>query len=299
MKESVSMSRITVYTATYNRAYTLHKGYESLCGQTCKDFEWLIVDDGSTDNTEELVKSWIKENKIPIRYIYQENKGVNAARNLAIDNIGSELNVCVDSDDYLTTDAIEKILDIWDSRKSNKYVGVIALDCYENGEIVGRQFPNELKEATLFELYEKHKVNGDKKMAYLTHLCKKYPTPSFEGEKYYPNRYKYYMLDKEGPCLLINEPICVVEYLEDGITASRYKRYMNNPLGLASYRQFLIDYNPKIDNKFKQSIHFIAMNLIAYKKLGLKNTKYKLTTLLASPIGIGWYIIIKYRSRRL
>lgn len=298
MKESGTMSRITVYTATYNRAYTIHKCYNSLCNQTCKEFEWLIIDDGSTDNTEKLVKQWINENKISIRYIYQENKGVNAARNLAIENIDSELNVCVDSDDYLTEDAIEVFLKTWDSRENNKYVGIIALDCYENGKIVGQEFPQNLKEATLFELYEMYKIRGDKKMVYVTSLCKKYPTPSFEGEKYYPNRYKYYMLDKEGPCILINKPVCIVEYMEDGITASRYKRYLKNPVGLASYRQFLIDYNPKIMNKIQQSIHYVAMNLIAYKKIGIKSTRYKFTTILVSPLGIGWYFFIKYRSRR-
>jgi glycosyltransferase involved in cell wall biosynthesis len=291
------MNRITVYTATYNRAYTLHKGYQSLCNQTCKDFEWLIVDDGSIDNTKELVQSWIDDKIIKIKYIYQENMGVNCARNIAIENINTELNICVDSDDYLTSNAIEKILDIWDSRKFDIYVGIIALDCYSSGKIVGKRFPLKLEEATLFELYEKYRIYGDKKMVYKTTFCKKYPTPSYDGEKYYPNRYKYYMIDKEGPSLLLNEPICVVEYLEDGITASRFYRYKANPIGLAEYRKFLIKYNPSLINVCRQSIHYIAMRLLSKRKIGIMSTNKPVVTCLMLPFGFMWYRYILYKVR--
>ncbi|MBW8382046.1 MAG: glycosyltransferase family 2 protein, partial [Youngiibacter sp.] len=288
------MKRITVYTATYNRAYTLVKGYESLCRQTCKDFEWLIVDDGSTDNTQDLVQGWILEGLFEIRYINQENKGVNIARNIAIENINTELNMCVDSDDYLTDDAIEKVLSLWESRSDEKYVGLIALDCYPSCKIVGKSFPLGLKESKLSELYDRLGIFGDKKLIYRTDLCKKYPCPSYEGEKYYPNRHKYYLIDKEGPSLLLHEAICVVEYLPDGITASRYKRYIKNPVGLAAYRQFLISYDPTFKNICRQSIHYVAMNIIAKKGIGLKNSNYPVATLLMAPFGIALYYYIRY-----
>ncbi|MCC4722356.1 glycosyltransferase family A protein [Salinicoccus sp. RF5] len=290
-------NRITVYTTTYNRAYILTKAYESLCRQTCDDFEWLIVDDGSTDNTATLVQKWINEGEINIRYIFQENQGVNIARNKAIENISSELNVCLDSDDFFKDEAIEKILTTWDGRKSDIYVGVIGLDCYPSEVIVGKPFPKELTEATLFELYEKYGIYGDKKMAYKTSVCKKYPTPNYKGEKYYPNRQKYYMIDTEGPCLLLNEPICVVEYLPDGITASRYKRYYENPVGLAAYRKFIMQYNPVYKNIFRQSIHFVAMNLIAKNGIGFKDSDYKVANIVMAPLGILLYLYIKYRNR--
>ena len=102
---------LTVFTPTYNRAYILPKCYESLTKQTCKEFVWVIIDDGSTDDTAELVKKWIEEDKIEIRYYYQDNKGMHGAHNKAYEVIDTELNVCIDSDDYMTDDAVEIIVD--------------------------------------------------------------------------------------------------------------------------------------------------------------------------------------------
>ena len=129
---------ITLFTPAYNRAYTLHLCYESLLRQTSKNFKWLIIDDGSTDNTRELVNRWIKkDNGFQIVYIYKENGGMHTAHNTAYENIDTELNVCIDSDDYMTDDAIEKIVDKWNTYKNEKYAGIVALDIYNNGEIIG------------------------------------------------------------------------------------------------------------------------------------------------------------------
>lgn len=96
------MKTLTVFTPAYNRAHTLPRTYESLVKQDCKDFIWLIVDDGSSDNTKELVEEWQKkENGFEIRYIYKENGGMHTAHNVAYENIDTELNVCIDSDDEL------------------------------------------------------------------------------------------------------------------------------------------------------------------------------------------------------
>src|SRR5690606_23015806 len=125
-------------TTTYNRAYTLHKLYESLKRQTSKDFCWLIVDDGSQDNTEDLVKIWQDESIVPINYIYQENKGMLGGHNTAYDNITTELNVCIDSDDYMPDNAIERILTLWKENGSDSLAGMVGLDAYEDGEIIGK-----------------------------------------------------------------------------------------------------------------------------------------------------------------
>ena len=104
------MATLTIFTPAYNRAHTIGRTYASLCRQTCKDFCWLIVDDGSTDNTKELIDQWIKEGKINIRYIYQQNQGMHGAHNTAYRNIDTTLNTCIDSDDYMPDDAVEKML---------------------------------------------------------------------------------------------------------------------------------------------------------------------------------------------
>ena len=132
---------LTVFTPTYNRAYILGRCYESLKRQTCKDFVWLIIDDGSTDNTRELVDRWIQENKVPIKYHYQENQGMHGAHNTAYELIDTELNVCIDSDDYMADDAVEKIISFWRRHGNEKTAGIIALDSYTDGRIIGTLLP--------------------------------------------------------------------------------------------------------------------------------------------------------------
>lgn len=153
---------LTVFTPAYNRAHTIIRTYESLCRQTCKDFCWLVVDDGSSDNTRELVEGWIKENKIPIRYIYQQNQGMHGAHNTAYRNIDTELNTCIDSDDYMPDDAVEKIVSFWECHSSDTYAGIIGLDRADKGGIIGTRFPIGMTETTVSGFYQAGGT-GDKK----------------------------------------------------------------------------------------------------------------------------------------
>ena len=216
---------LTIFTPSYNRAYTLHKCYESLKKQTSKDFRWLIIDDGSTDNTKELVDSWIDENIIEIKYHYQNNQGMHGAHNTAYELIDTELNVCIDSDDYMPNDAVEKIINFWNKNKRDDLAGIIALDAYESGEVIGEKFPDIMKETTLFEVNNIHKISGDKKLVYRTELTKEYPYPLFEGERYVGLAYKYYKLDEKNKLATLNEVLCIVEYLEDGSSMNMLHQY--------------------------------------------------------------------------
>ena len=142
---------LTVFTPAYNRAHTIGRTYESLCRQMCKDFEWLVIDDGSSDNTRELVEGWIAERKIPIRYIYQENQGMHGAHNTAYKNITTELNTCIDSDDWMPDDAVEIIVNLWKEKGSERYAGIIGLDYASTGGLIGTEFPEGISESTLSE----------------------------------------------------------------------------------------------------------------------------------------------------
>ena len=123
------MAILTVFTPAYNRAHTLSRTYQSLKEQNCKDFVWLIVDDGSTDNTAEIVKKWQdEESGFDIQYVYKENGGMHTAHNTAYENIHTELNVCIDSDDMMAKDGVEKILTAWEKVRNKGYAGLIALD---------------------------------------------------------------------------------------------------------------------------------------------------------------------------
>ena len=285
---------ITVFTPAYNRAYTIYKIYESLKRQTNKNFKWLIVDDGSTDNTRNLVEGWLKENNdFEIKYIFQENQGMHGAHNTAYENIDTELNVCIDSDDYMPDDAVEKIIKFWNENKSDKLAGIVALDAYESGQVIGKKFPDTLKETTLFDINEKYKIPGDKKLIYRTELCKKYPYPIFKGEKYVGLAYKYYKLDQGYLLAVLNEVVCIVEYMEDGSSRNMFRQYVKNPKGFAFYRIENMK-NPKasLKYKFKENIHYVSSSIISKDKNFIKKSPNKLLTFLSIPFGTLLYFYI-------
>ena len=284
---------LTIFTPTFNRAYTLHKCYESLIRQTVKNFIWLIIDDGSTDNTRELVNKWINENRITIKYKYQENQGMHGAHNTAYELIDTELNTCIDSDDYMTDDAVEKIVEFWKKNKRKDLAGFVALDSYEDGEIIGTKFPEGLKETTYFDIYHKYNVKGDKKFIYRSELTKNYQYPIFRGEKYVSLAYKYAKIDSEYKLALMNEVVCIVQYMEDGSSLNMIRQYRKNPRGFAFIRiENMKDSRLSLTNKFKESIHYVSSSLLSKNKQFIKETPCKFMTILAIPFGLLLYIYI-------
>ncbi|PEA53581.1 glycosyltransferase [Bacillus pseudomycoides] len=294
------MKKLTIFTPTYNRAYCLHKCYESLKCQTNKDFIWLIIDDGSSDHTKELVSSWRAENCIEINYYWQQNQGMHGAHNTAYELIDTELNVCIDSDDYMPDDAVEKILSFWERCGNDEVSGIIGLDSYTDGQIIGSKLPENLKRSTLFNLYNKHNVTGDKKLVYRTELTKQYPYPIFKNEKYVGLAYKYYMLDKQYEMLLMNEVLCCVEYLSDGSSMNMLKQYRRNPKGFAFYRKELMKL-PFVSKSFKyrQAIHYISSSLISKNRRFMNETPCKILTFFAVPLGIMLYCYITAKTKML
>jgi glycosyltransferase involved in cell wall biosynthesis len=292
------MTKLTVFTPTYNRAYCLPICYENLKKQTSNDFVWLIIDDGSTDDTEQVVAGWIAENVIGIRYHRQDNQGMHGAHNTAYQLIDTELNVCIDSDDYMPPNAVEHILTFWKEHGSDQVSGMIGLDSFTDGRIVGTKLPESLKRSTLFELYSKHGVTGDKKLVYRSELTRAYPYPIFENEKYVGLAYKYYKLDQQYEMLLLNEVLCCVEYLPDGSSMNMLRQYLKNPKGFAFYRKELMKLPlASVMFKFKQSIHFVSSSIMAGNRRFMMETPAKLLTLLAIPFGIllYWYVSRKTR----
>ncbi|TXC92371.1 glycosyltransferase family 2 protein [Metabacillus litoralis] len=284
---------LTVFTPTYNRAYTLHLCYESLKRQKSKDFVWLIIDDGSTDNTKELIDSWIEENKIPIIYHYQENQGMHGAHNAAYEIIQTELNVCIDSDDYMADDAVEKIVEFWKKYGGRQYAGIVGLDATQNGEVIGTKIPEGIKESTLSNLYGKHKVKGDKKLVYRTELTKKTPPyPVFPGEKYCPLSYKYILIDQKCPLLVMNEVLCYVEYLPDGSSLNMINQYKKNPNGFTFFRKVAIQYAPTFKERIRESVHYVSSSLMIGNHKFLIESPKLFSTLLATPFGILLYLYI-------
>lgn len=289
------MKTLTIFTPAYNRAHTLGRTYESLLRQTCDDFEWLIVDDGSKDSTKELVEGWMQEGKISIRYIYQQNQGMHGAHNTAYRNIHTELNTCIDSDDYMPDDAVETIVNFWKANGSDKYAGIIGLDCTENGNIIGTSFPKEVKETTLSSFYAKG-GKGDKKLVYRTEIIKQYPEyPIFEGEKYVSLGYKYLLIDQDYTLLSLNKPLVVVEYQQDGSSMNMYRQYWNNPKGFAFIRKVDMKLCGSLKRKFESCIHYVSSSIRAKNTRFIAESPLPVLTVLAIVPGCLLYLLTKYK----
>jgi glycosyltransferase involved in cell wall biosynthesis len=291
------MKTLTIFTPTYNRANTLPRTYESLCRQTYPDFEWLIIDDGSTDNTRALVEQWQKDNQIPIRYIYQENQGMHGAHNTAYRNITTELNTCVDSDDWMPNDAVGTILQFWKEKGNNKYAGFIGLDINKYGKTIGTPFPAYLKETTLREYYEEHNGCGDKKLVYRTEIITKYPEyPLFLGERYVGLAYKYHLVDEDYKLLTLNKPLVIVDYQEDGSSRSMWKQYWKNPKGFAFYKKQDIVQTKSLKNKLKNNIQYVAHSIRSKNSRFIMESPTKCMTLCSIIPGfflflLNWYMV--------
>jgi glycosyltransferase involved in cell wall biosynthesis len=289
---------LTIFTPTFNRAYTLHLGYESLKRQTSKDFVWLIIDDGSSDETKELVESWISENMVPISYHYQENQGMHGAHNTAYELIETELNVCIDSDDYMPEDAVEKIITFWKKNGSDIYAGIVGLDANPEGEIIGTKMPDNITSTTLSELYGLHKVKGDKKLVYRSELTRNTPPyPIFPGEKYCPLSFKYILIDQQCPLLTLNEVLCHVEYLADGSSLNMINQYKRNPRGFSFFRKVAMKHAPNFKECFRESIHYVSSNLMIKNYKFLFESPKIWTTLFSIPFGISLYFYILKTSK--
>ncbi len=294
------MPTLTVFTPAYNRAHTLPRTYESLLNQKCKDFVWLIVDDGSTDSTAELVRQWqALDNGFEIRYIYKENGGMHTAHNTAYEHIDTELNVCIDSDDRLSQGAVEKILHKWDEVRGKGYAGLVGLDADFEGNIIGRDFPENMTETSLTGYYAAGGA-GDKKLVYRTEIINQTPPyPVFEGEKYVALAYKYLLIDQNYKLAVLNEVLCDVEYQPDGSSNTMWRQYLNNPQGFAFWRTVQAKYPTSKAELIKNCIHYCSSRHIAKKKnQTVADFPYKALATLCMPLGKLLALYISYKNKQ-
>lgn len=290
---------LTIFTPAYNRAHTLPRTYESLREQSCKDFIWLVVDDGSQDNTAELVRQWqARDNGFEIRYVYKANGGMHTAHNTAYENIDTELNVCIDSDDKLAPGAVEKIISKWDQVKDCGYAGIIGLDADFDGNVIGKGFPEGLTETTVIGYYAAG-GSGDKKLVYRTDIINQYPAyPVFEGEKYVALSYKYRLIDQTYKMAVLDEVLCNVEYQPDGSSGTMWKQYLKNPKGFAFWRKVCMQYPTSKKRMVVDCVHYVSSSLIGKSKGFITNSPKKLLTICMVPCGCLIAVITKYKASK-
>ncbi len=239
--------KITIFTPTYNRAYTLKKLLDSLIRQEYKSFEWLVIDDGSKDNTKSLFDEWCKEDfGFNIRYIYTTNGGKHRAINQALQIAKGELFFIIDSDDYLTDDSLNKVLLWYNSIKddnSKKWIGVCGNRGYNPKEIIGTSFEGEYIDTSFLNRY-KYGITGDKAEVFITKYISDYKFPEIEGENFIPEGIVWNRMSHDGYVLRhFNEIIYLCEYLEDGLTRNANAITLKNFNGYTLMIKELMQYN--------------------------------------------------------
>ena len=222
---------VTVFTPTYNRAYVLPKLYESLCKQTCKDFEWVVVDDGSKDATKQLFDTWIPNSDFKITYIQQPNGGKHRAINNGVAHAVGELFFIVDSDDQLPETSIERILYHYEGIKENpRFGGLSGLDAYFTGETVGNTPNFGILDCSIYDVQYKYKLKGDMAEVFLTKVMKEFPFPEIPGERFCPEDLVWHRIALKYDLRYFSEPIYLCEYLPDGLTAAITRIRMQSPV---------------------------------------------------------------------
>ena len=253
----MKISKITVFTPTYNRLYIIDKLYESLCKQTCTDFEWLVVDDGSKDDTQAYFESLLKEEtKFPIRYYKKGNGGKHRAINYGLNYAEGELFFIVDSDDIITPDAIE-CLKKWAETldNSHKWAGVSGLKGYSLEHSIGLwKAGDQFVDARCNERY-KYKLMGDKSEAYFTEVLKRYPFPEFDNEKFVVEDTVWNRIAADGYYLRwYNKVIYICDYLDDGLSHHFFQLLRDNPEGTKTWVKVQQRAFPKISRGYLMTI---------------------------------------------
>jgi glycosyltransferase involved in cell wall biosynthesis len=259
---------------------------------------WLVIDDGSTDNTKILVEKWIKECKdFEIKYIYKDNGGMHTAHNVAYEHSTSELSMCIDSDDYLADNAVEIIVNHWSDYGEDCYAGMVGLDSFVDGTIVGKSFPENLKEEKFRNIHRK--ITGDKKYIYRTKVFKSYPPyPVFKGERLTPLSLKYFLIDNNYKMLIINKVICYVEYLDDGSSKNIIDSYKKNPRGFLELRKVSLTMEPGFKRKFLSAAQYVMGSIMIKNKSFIEESPKKVLTVLALPLGFTMYLYVNRTKRK-
>lgn len=281
---------ITVLTPTFNREGVLRSLWDSLQKQTVKDFEWLVVDDGSTDGTKNLITQLQEKSDFPIRYIYKSNGGKHTALNVGIQTICSELTFIVDSDDCVTDDAVESILKIHKKyRSQNNICGYAFLRAFPDGKVNGKKFDVDEKIGSYIDV----RVNGDdtgadKAEVFKTHCLKEFPFPEYPNEKFLGEDLVWVRMARKYEMVHINKAIYVGNYLEDGLTNNRRKHNIASPVGCMHRAEEFMESDLKTRYRIKGGLQYIVYGRFAGVKICdlIRKSRHKVLATVCTPGGL-------------
>lgn len=260
----------------------------------------MIVDDGSTDDTKKFADEWKKSSDLEIRYIYKDNGGLHTAYNVAIENIDTELCVCIDSDDFMPDNAVELILNFWDKYGSDEYAGIVGLDFNLDGKVIGDPLPNQ-KTVNLIDLFigKYDIVNGDRTNVIRTELYKTVaPMKVFPNEKNFNPHYMHLQISDNYDFLVLNENLRFVDYQPDGMTNSMLKQYKSSPNSFAEIRKLYLSFSgTSLKFKIKHSIHLVSSCILAHKlSFAFDESPYPIISALVLPLGVALSVFVRYKG---
>jgi glycosyltransferase involved in cell wall biosynthesis len=307
MTDQTTSPLFTVFIPCFNRAYALPRTLESVSGQTFRDFEILIVDDGSTDNTKELIQEWQSRHRIPLRYIYQENQGKHSAYNLAAKEAQGELLVLLDSDDIMLPDALCILAENWHAITPElrvEFAGVEGLCADSQGRLHGDLFPDDVIDSNYLEITQRFGVKGEKRHAIRTDVLQQFPYPIVPGERHIRPSYVWKRIAHHYKFRYINKVIQVVDFLPDGLTRNAMARRLKNPRGLYLYWLDDLNNHQQYSNPTKRRYagsQVIRYGLLCGINLGRqwKEVTKRWAWLTGFPRGITDHITDRFKRKRI
>lgn len=299
--------RFTIFIPTYNRAKLLPRALASVEAQSFRDFEVVIIDDGSSDDSREIVEAWQAKVDFPVHYHYQENRGKPAAHNAGIERAKGFFVVNLDSDDLLTPDALELLDRHWQAiPEADKphFAGVEGLCAMlSDNSIAGDRFPSDVFDSDYLELRLKLHISGDKKNAIRTEVLREFPFPLFAGEKHIRQSVIWNRIARKYKFRYINEVIQLIEYQPDGLSAGAFWRRIRSPQSYRlTYRELVNDY-PEFYSRgqnLKTMAKYVRFSLHCGVPLEEQRTEVKNRSLwwLALPKGYINYLSDKRKIKR-
>lgn len=283
---------LTLFTPAYNREATLPRLYESLLRQTCFDFEWLIIDDGSSDDTSRLVHNFTGEGKFPVRYVYKENGGKHTAHNLALEEAEGEWFLCVDSDDTLAPGAVEMVLKT--AREQSGINGIISYKTDLLGNRLSDPFPEGVKRAKLYELDTVYGCTGEFALAFPTAFAKRYPFPVFPGERFIGECVVYDRMDLEGEMYLLDGVTMPCEYQPEGYSQGFTRLMKNNPSGFCLFFLQRIDLMPTLKKQAVMAGKYWCLRWICGNRTLQYKGKHRVLVSLSMPLGVLFRIYYRF-----
>lgn len=276
--------KISVLTPTYNREKLLINLYNSLVANLDYgvEIEWLIMDDGSKDNTKQVVENFEKKENLEIKYFYQENQGKMVAINKLTNKATGDFIVDCDSDDYFTNDAFKIVKEAFEENKDKKEIyGICFLKYDEKGNNMGNNFKNKI--TTMFDLYFKEGETGEKALVFYSDIRKKYKHELENNERFLTEARMYHKIDEKYKMICVNKPIMICEYQEQGYSKNITKEFKENPYGYYKYFEEILQKNMKGVNFNKRLYaikHYILFSYLTKSKNNLGKIKGFLNKLL-------------------